>query len=151
MTEELTTPPDTSGDEALDEQISRLEVEHAELEGPGREPSWDELVENSAKYERELEARERRRSVLPRIIHAAKVRRAERQVERLEQELEPLRAERVEAYRALEEAQAAEREAKEGRNAAYGAWGVLQGRVLTKEDHIKCARRELHELRGEES
>ncbi len=138
------------GPEKLNEGIRRLEAEYAELESPGREPTWDELVENSAKYERELEARERRRSILPRIIHAGKVKRAEARIRELESDLEPLKAERAEAYERLEKAKAAELEAKERRKAAHGAWGILHGRVLTKEDHIKRARRELRELKGEE-
>jgi hypothetical protein len=125
MTKETVKP------EKLDEEIARLEAERAELQGPGREPAFEELVESSAKYERELEARERRRAVLPRIIYAGKVKRAELRVKRLEEDLEPLRAERVEAYRALEDARAAEWEAKEKRLAAHGAWGIVHGRVLS--------------------
>ena len=133
----------------LDEEIRRLEAEAAELEGPPREPTWEELVENSAKFERELEARERRRRVVPRIIHAMKVKQAEGQIRQMEAELEPLQAERAEAYRTLEQAKAAELEVKEKRVAAYGAWGIAHGAVQTKEDHIKRARRELRELKGE--
>ena len=54
--------------QCMDEEIARLEAERAELEGPPQEIGWDELVAKSAKYERELEARERRRGILPRLL-----------------------------------------------------------------------------------
>jgi hypothetical protein len=97
-----------------------MEAEAAHLEAPPPEIGWDELLANSAKHEQELETRERRRGILPRLLTAAKIKRLELQRERWEQEIEPLKVERDEAYERLEAAEAKLTEAQRERNLAQG-------------------------------
>ena len=92
--------------EDLDASIQAMEAEAAHLEASPPEIGWDELVANSAKHEQDLETRERRRGILPRLITAAKIKRLELQREQWEQEIESLKVERDEAYERLEAAEA---------------------------------------------
>jgi chromosome segregation ATPase len=132
----------------MDEEIARLEAEHAELEGPPQEISWDELVAKSAKYERELEARERRRGILPRLITAAKVKRLELQREQWARQIEPLEAERDAAYERMEAAEAKLHEAHRERGLAQEVWSDARWRIQSREQRIRAIDREMRELRG---
>lgn len=132
--------------ETLDARIQAMEAEAAELEAPPREIGWDELVANSARYEQELEARERRRGILPRLITAAKIKRLELQREHWQQQIEPLKVERDEAYGRLEAAEAKLIEAQRERNLAQGAWSHARGLIQSREDRIRAINREIREL-----
>ncbi len=123
-----------------------MEAEATQLEAPPAEIGWDELVANSAKYAQELEARERRRGILPRLITAAKIKRLELQREQWGKEIEPLKAERDKAYERLEAARAKLIEAQGERNLAQGAWSHARGLIQSREDRIRAINRELREL-----
>ena len=133
----------------MDEEIARLEAERAELERPPQEIGWDELVAKSAKYERELEARERRRGILPRLITAAKIKRLELQREQWEREIGPLEAERDAAYERIEAAEATLREARKEKGLAEGVWSDARWRIQSRRDRIQAIDREIRELKGE--
>jgi len=75
----------------------------------------------------------------------------DREIERLEAETAALEAERAERYRVLAEAKAAELEAKERRQEAFNSWNGAHGAVLTKQDHARCLKRELRELKGNDA
>ena len=66
----------------MDEQIRNMEAELRQTEQP---IVWGEGAAE------ELEARERRRAILPRLITAAKVKRAELRIQREQQAAEPWR------------------------------------------------------------
>jgi hypothetical protein len=83
--------------EDLEASIKKMEAELAE--GYGRPLSWEEVTTTTAE---ELAAKEQRRSILPRLTTAAKIKRLELQRERWE--IEPLEVERDEAYERLEAA-----------------------------------------------
>ncbi len=68
-------------------EIGRLEAELAELEAPSRPFTWEEIRAGAVE---DLDRRERRKAVLPRMIAAAKVRLLEIRRERLEGDLGPL-------------------------------------------------------------
>ena len=132
--------------EVLDATIASMEAEAAHLEGPPPEIGWGELGAVGDKHEQELEARERRRGILPRLITAAKIKRLELQRERWEQEIEPLKVERDKAYERFEAAEAKLAETQRERNLALGAWGHARGLIQSREDRIRAMKRELREL-----
>ena len=143
--DEVTGLSEQIGD--MESELAALESERAELDAPAETPSWDDLQRAGA-FE-ELEAQERRRGVLPRLIAAARAKLLELRVRREEAELEPLKAERNRAYAAMEEAQEKARLAEEERRGALTRWGVAHADVQGREGRIKRATRELDELRGE--
>jgi hypothetical protein len=67
-------------------------------------------------------ARERRRAVLPRLITAARKRRAELRIERERQAAEPLEAERTKAHEKMQRAEAKKLRADEKLLAARSEW-----------------------------
>jgi colicin import membrane protein len=138
---------ETLGEEIkrMEGELAALESERAELDAPAKAPSWDELQQAGA-FE-ELEARERRRGVLPRLIAAARAKLVELRIRREEAELGPLKAERESAYAAMEEAKAEARRAEEKRQAALARWGFAHERVHGREQRVERATRELAELR----
>jgi chromosome segregation ATPase len=75
----------------LDSEIAALE---AEQETPPRVLSWSEIDETMLG---KLEAAERRRGILPRLITAAKVRRLELERAKYERAMEPLEKQQLEA------------------------------------------------------
>ena len=66
--DEVTGLSEQIGD--MESELAALESERAELDAPAETPSWDDLQRAGA-FE-ELEAQERRRGVLPRLIAAAR-------------------------------------------------------------------------------
>ncbi len=135
--------------EKLDEKIARLEAEAAELEGPAREPTWDELVANSAKYERELEARERRRSVLPRILHAAKLKRLELEKRQHIEHTESVQQTLEANYEIFQEHEEKLRLAKEERDAAHAEWTLTLSALQSARDRVRRTEKEIAQLKGE--
>ena len=77
----------------VEENIESMERKLAEREQP---IVWGEVDAG------ELEAKERRRAILPRLITAARIKRLELLRRQTESELEPLRAEREDAHKKLE-------------------------------------------------
>jgi hypothetical protein len=113
MTETKKSARKEQSAEDLDEQILSMEAELAE--GYGRSLDWDEVTSTTTE---ELAQKEQRRSVLPRLIHAARVKRLEREVGRREEEASALQ-EKVEAtYAAFLKREEEMRGAKEKRDAA---------------------------------
>jgi response regulator of citrate/malate metabolism len=130
--------------EDLGASIERMEAELAE--GYGKPLTWEEVTSTTAE---EVARKEQRRGILPRLIHAAKVRRIELEIARLEAEAEALGAVRGESHRKLEKAIDKENRAKEEREAARGAWATTLGAVQGLEQRIRRLKRELRELREE--
>jgi hypothetical protein len=93
MTETKNIPTVEEEIATLDREIRSLEAELEEQDAP---LAWGEVDAD------ELVRKEQRRSVLPRLITAAKIRRLELEKRRTEEELEPLRAEREAAGKKLE-------------------------------------------------
>ena len=130
--------------EDLDASIRSMEAELAQ--GYGHPLSWEEVTSTTSD---ELAAKEQRRSILPRLITAAKVKRLELQRAKWEQEIEPLQHQREEAYKHLEEATAKYHEALAERGRAQGAWSHADGLIQSRQDRIRQINREIRELRGE--
>jgi hypothetical protein len=82
----------------LEQQMAELDSEiaapEAEQETPPRVLSWSEIDETMLG---KLEAAERRRGILPRLITAAKVRRLELERAKYERAMEPLEKQQLEA------------------------------------------------------
>lgn len=130
----------------MDTEIARLEAERQELESPARIPTWEEIEAGAVE---DLERRERRRGILPRLIVAAKVKRLELRRERYEREAEPLRKTREEAHERLQEAARKRLEAVEAENAARYEWTDALRRIESREQRIKETNWEIRVLRGE--
>lgn len=129
----------------MDREIERLEAERAELDAPARALTWDEIQAGAME---DLEARERRRGIVPRLIVAAKVKRLELHKAKWEREMEELAPVRDEAYARMEKAQAARVKAEEKEGLERAAWNRALYGVQGCEDRIKQADREIAELRG---
>ncbi len=130
----------------MDREIEKLEAERAELDAPTRALTWDEIQAGAME---DLEARERRRGLLPRLIVAAKVKRLELQKAKLEGEMGPLRPAREEAHEKLQQAAAKRRKAAEEEDAARYEYSDAHTRIESREGHVKRIDREIRELRGE--
>ncbi len=130
----------------MDGEISRLEAERGELESPARALTWEEIQAGATE---DLEKREARRGVLPRMIVAAKVKRLQIRQQRYEAEMEPFLKKREEAYESLQKATAKRLEAIEEEGAARGEYSDAHVRVTSHEQRIKEADREIRALRGE--
>jgi hypothetical protein len=100
--------------EDLDEQIQSMEAELAE--GLGKPLTWEEVTSTTAE---EIACKEQRWGVLPRLIHAAKVRRLELEKLRREEEAAPLREKLEATYAAFQEQEDQLRKAQEKRDAAH--------------------------------
>jgi hypothetical protein len=123
---------------ALDEQIRNMEAELQEREQP--------LVWGEGAAE-ELEQRERRRAILPRLITAARIRRAELRIERERKAAEPLEADQEAAYEKMQRAEARERKAHEDLMAARSEWSGIHTRLEKIGRRIKDREREIQALR----
>jgi GTPase involved in cell partitioning and DNA repair len=122
----------------VEQEIESMERELAEREQP---IVWGEVDAG------ELEAKERRRAILPRLITAARIKRLELLRRQTESELEPLRAEREDAHKKLERATAKRFKAEEEMLEARQAWSDPHTRIEKRERHLKDLDRQLHELR----
>ncbi len=132
------------GVEDLDAEILEME---AELEdGYGRPLTWDEVTSTTAD---EIARKEQRRGILPRLIHAAKVKRLERERDRREREANAFREKLEPLYGVFQEKEAELLEAKEARDAAHGEWAVNLSAVDSADGRTQRTERELNELRAE--
>jgi hypothetical protein len=95
----------------------------------------------------ELEARETRRRFLPRLITAARIRRAELRIERERRAAEDLEAGQREAYEKMQRAEARERKAHEDLMAARSEWSGYHTRLEKIGRRIRDAEREIEALR----
>lgn len=129
----------------MDREIGRLEAERAELDAPARALTWDEIQDGAME---DLEARERRRGIVPHLIVAAKVKRMELHKAKWEREMEELAPVRDEAYARMEKAQAARVKAEEKEGLERAEWNRALYGVQGCEGRIKQADREIAELRG---
>ena len=144
MTETKNTPTVEEEIASLDGEIESMERELAEeATAPLR---WEEITSSTAD---ELARKEQRRAILPRLITAAKVKRLELRKRQYELQAEPFYAERVQNYQKLEKAKDKEREAKEERQAALGAWSLTHSAIQGLEQRTKDIQRQIAELRGE--
>ena len=130
--------------EDLDASIQSMEAELAQ--DYSRALNWEEVTSTTAD---ELAAKEQRRSILPRLITAAKVKRLELQRAKWEEEIEPLQQQREEAYKRLEEATAKYHEAEQARSLAQCDWSHAHGLIDSREQRIRQINREIRELREE--
>jgi len=130
--------------EELDAEIAEMETELAE--GYGRSLTWDEVTSTTAA---ELARKEQRRGILPRLLHAAKVKRKEVELRGREREAEEVRAKLQPAYDAFQEKEAELRAAKEARDEAHGEWTLALSAVQSADERAKRVRRELREIRGD--
>ncbi len=130
----------------MDGEISRLEAEQRELDSPARVLSWGEIQSGAVE---DLEKREIRRGILPRLLDAAKIRRLEIRRERLERESEPLHKLREDAHERLEAATAQRLKAIKEEDAARYEFADALAQTQGQEKRTKAIDRELRELRGE--
>jgi hypothetical protein len=122
---------------ALDEQIREMEAKFQEEEQP---LIWGEG------YAEELEAREKRRVILPRLITATKVKRAELRIQRERQAAEPLQAQQEAAYNKMQRAEARKLKADEDLMAARSEWSGVHTRLEKIGRRIRNAEREIEAL-----
>jgi hypothetical protein len=130
--------------EDLDARISEMQ---AELEdGHGRPLTWDEVTSTMTD---EIARKEQRRGILPRLIHAAKVRRKEVELRDRRAEADAIREKLKPAYEAFPEQEAELLRAKERRDKAHGEWAVTLSALQSADNRTERTARELAELRGE--
>jgi hypothetical protein len=129
---------------ALDKQIRDMEAELQEETSTAL--SWEEVTSTTAEN---LARKEHRRAILPRLISAARIKRAELRIQRERRAAEPLEALRAEAFKEMEDAEARYFKAIEERNLARGRWSDTHGRLEKIGRRIKDSEREIAELKGE--
>ena len=127
--------------EDLDQSIQEMEAELAN--GHGRPLTWDEVTSTTAEA---LVRKEQRRGILPRLIHAARVRRLEVEKRSREEEAAKLRGKLEPTYAAFQEEEERLRKAKEARDAARGEWAMTLSAVGSADDRTRRTEQELQEL-----
>jgi hypothetical protein len=142
MTETRKRTRKTESVEDLDEQIQTMEAEL--VEGYEKPLTWEEVTSTTAE---EIARKEQRRGILPRLIHAAKVRRLELEKLRREQEAAPLREKLEATYAAFQEQEDQLRRAKEKRDAAHAEWTLTLSALHSSEERTRRTEKELRELR----
>jgi chromosome segregation ATPase len=130
----------------LDRQVAQLEAEKAGLPEP---LSWDELMQAGAVQQ--VEQAELRRGVIPRMLRAARTKRLQLELARLERRLEPIVAEQEQAYERREELGAQIRELQEQHGREQHAWTHAGFRRDTLEREQRNVRKQLRELNGDAS
>ncbi len=129
-------------------EIERLGRELEELEAPSRPFTWEEIRAGAVE---DLDRRERRRAVLPRMIAAAKARQLEIRRARLEAEIGPLsrRSERAEAK--LEEAKVERAKAAEREGVAHAEHSDARQALRYARQGLRQVERDLQALEGKAS
>ena len=128
--------------EDLDEQIQSMEAEL--VEDYGKPLTWEEITSTPVE---EIARKEQRRGVLPRLIHAAKVKRLELELLRREEEAAPLREKVQATYAAFQEQEDELRKAKEKRDAAHAEWSLTLSALQSADERTRRTKKELRELR----
>jgi hypothetical protein len=127
--------------EDLDEQIQSMEAELAE--SYGKPLTWEEVTSTTAE---EIARKEQRRGILPRLIHAAKVRRLEVEKLHREKEAAPLRKKVEATYAAFQEQEDQLRKAQEKRDAAHAQWTLTLSALQSADERTRRTEKELDEL-----
>jgi chromosome segregation ATPase len=131
--------------EGLEDLSAEIEAMEAELaDGYGQPLKWEEVTSTTAE---EIARKEQRRGILPRLIHAAKVRRLELEKLRREEEAAPLREKLEATYAAFQEQEDQLRQAKEERDAAHSEWTLTLSALQSADERTRRTEKELRELR----
>ncbi len=117
---------------ALDGKIKSMveEVEDAEA----APLVWDRITSTTAA---ELAATEQRRSIIPRLITAARIKRLELERRREEERVQPLQEEAAKAHERLEKATAARAKADEEAGQARFLWTSALSRLENRRRRVK--------------
>jgi hypothetical protein len=142
MTQTKKRTREAEGVEDLNAEIEAMEAEL--VEGYGQPLTWEEVTSTTAE---ELARKEQRRGILPRLIHAAKVRRLELEELRREEEAAPLREKLEATYAAFQEQEDRLRRAKEERDAAHREWTLTLYALQSADERTRRTEKELRELR----
>jgi multidrug resistance efflux pump len=127
----------------LDGEIEGME---AEVKDAGAAPLvWDRITSTTAD---ELVAKEQRRSILPRLITAARIHRLELERRREVERVQPLEEEGARAHERLEKATAAKSKAEEEAGYARFEWNNALSRLENRHRHIKEIDRAIADLKG---
>ena len=127
-------------------EIERLEAELQELEAPSRPFTWEEIQAGAIE---DLDKRERRKNVLPRLIVAARVRQLEIRRERCEAQIGPLTERQSKAEVDLEDARVKRGEAAEREGAAAGKYSEAHTALRYARQELRQTERDLRALKGE--
>ncbi|MDQ3301979.1 MAG: hypothetical protein M3518_01315 [Actinomycetota bacterium] len=127
----------------LDDKIEGME---AELEDAEAFPLvWDRITATTAD---ELAATEQRRSIIPRLITAARIHRLELERRREVERVQPLEEEGARAHERLEKAIAARAKAEEEAGQARFLWTNALSRLENRHRRVKEIDREISNLKG---
>ncbi len=127
----------------LDDKIEGME---AELEDAEASPLvWDRITATTAD---ELAAQEQRRSIIPRLITAARIHRLGLERRREEERVQPLQEECARAHERLEKATAAKAKAEEQAGYARFEWNNTLSRLENRHRRIKEIDRAIADLKG---
>ncbi len=129
--------------EDLDRSIQEMEAELTD--GHGRPLTWDEVTSTTAEA---LVRKEQRRGILPRLIHAARIKRLELEVQSRQRVADEIRARLEPSYEAFQEKEDELRRAKEVRDEAHGEWAMTLSALQGADGRVDRVARELGELRG---
>ncbi len=127
----------------LDGKIETMEAEVEEVEALPL--VWDQITSTTAD---ELAATEQRRSLLPRLITAARIHRLGLERRREEERVQPLEEEAAKCHERLEKATAARVKADEQAGYARFEWNTVLSRLENRHRHIKEIDRAIADLKG---
>jgi hypothetical protein len=99
--------------------------------------------------EMEAELSEQHRNSLPRLIHAAKMKRLEMEKDRRDKDAAVLQEKVETAYAALQEQEERLRTAQEDRDAAHAEWALTLSAKQNADERTRRADKELRELKEE--
>ena len=117
---------------ALDGKIAGMEEELADAEASPL--VWDRITSTTAE---ELASQEQRRSIIPRLITAARIKRLELERRREEERVQPLQEEAAKAHERLETALAARGRADEEAGQARFEWTGSLSRLENRHRRVK--------------
>jgi chromosome segregation ATPase len=106
---------------------------------------WDQITSTTAD---ELAAQEQRRSIIPRLITAARIKRLELERRREEERAAPLEEIREKAHERMEKAMAAKSKAEEQAGYARFEWTNARSRLENRHRRVKEIDREIANLKG---
>jgi len=128
---------------ALDGKIESMEAEVKDVEASPL--VWDRITSTTAE---ELATQEQRRSIIPRLITAARIKRLELERRREVERVQPLEEEGARAHERLEKAIAARAKAEEEAGQARFLWTNALSRLDNRHRHIKELDRAIADLKG---
>ena len=127
----------------LDGKIESMAAEVEEVEASPL--VWDRITATTAA---ELAAKEQRRSIIPRLLTAARIKRLELERRREVERVQPLQEEAAKAHSRLEKATAAKAKAEEEAGQARFLWTNALSRVETRHRRAKEIDCEISNLKG---